>query len=62
VLTNSASRKSDANTLCSTGPPKSTYQISEFWLDLQASGEILEGKNVKHSVEKKHENIFKESI
>lgn len=40
LLINSPSRKSDANTLCSTGPHKSSYQISEIWLDLQVSGEI----------------------
>lgn len=40
LLINSPLRKSDANTLRSTGPRKSSYQISEIWLDLQLSGEI----------------------
>lgn len=40
LLINSPPRKSDPNTLCSAGPHKSSYQISEIWLDVQVSGEI----------------------
>lgn len=40
LLINSCPSKSDANTLPSAGPRKSSYQISKIQLDLQVSSEI----------------------